>query len=243
MKLALVQPDTHYPYEDSKAVELLTKVAKDLKPDFFINLGDSLDFYQISKFSKDPARKNGIDEDMDLFRRDHCRISNVLPKKCRKIFIEGNHEARLIKYVWERAPEVASLVRSIDDYCMLTANDWEYFKYGKYFRLGDTLFMHGAHCGLNVGLNQLRKYGLNVVHGHDHAAGITWFRNARDGIFNLNCGHLSNQKEQGYLYAGVANWQLGFGLVEFSDNYYQAWPHFIPIHNNRCVVYGKEYKA
>ena len=116
------------------------------------------------------------------------------------------------------------------------------FKYGEFYRLGDVLFMHGDRCGMNVSMGMIRKYGCNVVHGHDHGAAIRYFANAVSRVWALNCGHLSDMKQQEYLYGGVADWTQGFGLVEFSHDFKTSHPSFIPITEGKCTVWGQTFK-
>ena len=92
MKLAVVVPDIHVPYHDVRAVRTLCKVIKHLKPDFLVVLGDSLDFYQLSKFDKDPLRKTAVSDDVAEFRDVLHQLDANCPLKTEKVFLEGNHE-------------------------------------------------------------------------------------------------------------------------------------------------------
>lgn len=242
MKLAVVIPDIHVPYHDVAAIKVLCKVIKSLQPDYLIVLGDSLDFYQLSRFDKDPLRKTTVSHDVDEFRHILYKLDNACPAKTEKVFLEGNHENRLQKWIWSNATELGNMIPSLDSYCGFKGLGWRYFKYGKFFRLGPVLYMHGDRCGVNVSLAMIRKYGACVVHGHDHGAGIRYFANALDRVWALNCGHLSDMDQQEYLYGGVADWTSGFGIVEYSHDLKHAQPSFVPITDGKCIVFGETYK-
>ena len=242
MKLSVVIPDIHVPYHDVRAVRVMCKVISALKPDYCIILGDSLDFYQLSKFDKNPLRKTSVSDDVDDFKDVLQQIDNACPLKTDKIFLEGNHEHRLQKWIWSNATELGSMIPSLEAYCGFKSLGWRFFKYGDFYRLGDVLFMHGDRCGMNVSMNMLRKYGTSVVHGHDHGAGVRYFANAVGRMFSMNCGHLSDMKQQEYLYGGVADWTQGFGIIEFSNDFKIAQPTFVPITDGRCMVWGQQYK-
>ena len=55
---ALVISDIHIPYHDDEALEVALKAGEKAKVDTVVLLGDVLDFYRISRFSKDPRRKS-----------------------------------------------------------------------------------------------------------------------------------------------------------------------------------------
>lgn len=242
MKLAVVVPDIHVPYHDIRAIKILCKVIKAIRPEYLIVLGDSLDFYQLSKFDKNPLRKTTVSDDVDEFRDVLMQLDGACPLSTKKVFLEGNHEHRLQKWIWSNATELGKMIPSLESYCGFKDLGWRFFKYGDFYRLGDVLYMHGDRCGMNVSMNMIRKYGCSVVHGHDHGAGIRWFANAVGRMFALNCGHLSDMAQQEYLYGGVADWTSGFGLVEYTDDLKIASPTFIPIIDDKCMVRGQVFK-
>lgn len=242
MKLAVVLPDIHVPFHDVRAVKIVIKAIKHLKPDFLIVLGDSLDFYQLSKFDKNPLRKTAVSDDVADFKDLLHQLDAACPLKTEKVFLEGNHEHRLQKWIWANGSDLGKMIPSLEAYCGFKPLGWRFFKYGDFYRLGDTLFMHGDRCGVNVSMAMIRKYGCNIVHGHDHGAAIRWFANAVGRMFALNCGHLSDMSQQEYLYGGVADWIQGFGLVEFSNDFKHAQPTFIPIVDGKCTVWGQVIK-
>lgn len=53
----MVVSDIHFPYEDKSAVAAFIEEVRLRKPDVIVLNGDLLDFYKLSKFSKDPAGK------------------------------------------------------------------------------------------------------------------------------------------------------------------------------------------
>jgi UDP-2,3-diacylglucosamine pyrophosphatase LpxH len=240
MKTALILPDVHVPFEDTEAMRCFLRVCKVVQPDYFICLGDFFDFYQLSRFDKDPMRKTTVSDDCDVARRLLYKIDNALPVKCQKVFIEGNHEARLIKWIHSNATELGRMIPSLKDYVHFNQLGWDYYSYGKVWRLGEVLYMHGDRCGMNVSMNMIRKYGCSVVHGHDHGAAVRYFANAVGRVFALNCGHLSDMAQQEYLYAGVADWTSGFGIVEYSHDLNHAQGSFVPIVNGKALLRGQQ---
>ncbi len=66
MKTYLIVSDIHVPFHCPKYIKLITKLIKELNPDGICQLGDALDAFQISTYSKDPSRRNLIVDDIDI---------------------------------------------------------------------------------------------------------------------------------------------------------------------------------
>ena len=81
--------DIHAPFHDLKALKALRSFIGWYKPDELIFLGDVVDFYAVSSFTKDPKRalelQDEIDQAVDIIRR----ITDKAPK-ANKIFLRGN---------------------------------------------------------------------------------------------------------------------------------------------------------
>lgn len=105
--LIIIGSDFHYPFHDELAVEAFMNYCKIKQPEVIVLNGDLLDFYRLSRFSKGEGRnpKEEIDMVKDLLSniRESCPESIVY-------YPIGNHETRLEKYVYDKAPEIASIV-------------------------------------------------------------------------------------------------------------------------------------
>src|SRR5690606_38886614 len=71
---------------------------RDYQPDTIIQLGDLVDFYDISSYSKDPARIGKMQEEVDMARDFWMYMRDTFPK-ARLAMKAGNHEDRLPKCV------------------------------------------------------------------------------------------------------------------------------------------------
>lgn len=91
---AVVYGDTHVPFHDPAAVKVVQGIAKDVKPDVLLNVGDLVDAWQISRFDKDPTRKDSLQDNIDEARQHLHEMAQVVPKS-RRVLLEGNHENRL----------------------------------------------------------------------------------------------------------------------------------------------------
>ena len=64
----LVLPDSHGPFHCKKYFKLILKILDTVKFDGIVHLGDCVDLFQLSKYDKDPARKNDARDDIEEYR-------------------------------------------------------------------------------------------------------------------------------------------------------------------------------
>lgn len=96
--------DIHCPYHDLQAIESAVKFGKKLKPDVLVLNGDIGDFYSVSSWERDPKKRQLRDE-VDKLRAMLIWLCEQFPK-ARVVYKQGNHEERLTKFVWAKAPEL-----------------------------------------------------------------------------------------------------------------------------------------
>lgn len=91
-KKIVFSADEHAPFHDERLFNLFCdQFLRYWKPDIIIKGGDLNDYYDISKFSKNPERKNNIQEEFDIAHNLLKRICKVSPNS-KKRLIRGNHE-------------------------------------------------------------------------------------------------------------------------------------------------------
>jgi hypothetical protein len=61
--------DLHIPHQDRDVIRVVLAFLKDWRPTFVGLVGDVVDFYQLSKFDKDPNRKLQLQDDLDHLDR------------------------------------------------------------------------------------------------------------------------------------------------------------------------------
>jgi UDP-2,3-diacylglucosamine pyrophosphatase LpxH len=103
--------DTHFPFHQPEALENIIESIKQERPTHVVQIGDLLDQYVFSKYTKSPE----ITPEMDVMagvswaQAMWKRIKAVAPKaKCYQLL--GNHDMRLAKRISERLPELANVV-------------------------------------------------------------------------------------------------------------------------------------
>jgi len=240
----LLIPDCHIPYEDKKAFELMLKVAKDFKPDHVIILGDFVDMYSVSSHSKDPNRALNLKEEIKLAKIRLAQINALKAKH--KVFVAGNHEDRLERYLMDKAPELFNLV-NIPALLDLDKFGFDYVPYKHEYKLGK---LHVTHdCG-NAGrfahYKALDTFQKNVIIGHTHRMGYTVDGNA-EGERHLGAmlGWLGDWSQVDYMHrVKVArDWCLGFGVGYLDPKSKCVYITPVPIVENTVCVNGILYKV
>lgn len=164
MKRVLIIPDAHWPFTDQAAWGLQMRVAKVFKPHIIVLMGDFVDFLALSAHL--------ILRQPDLLsvevQQGHTAIRQLEKLKAeRYIYICGNHEFRLDRYLAAKAPALGGLVTIKS---LLELNSWEIVPYREFIRIGKVYFTHdvngrsGKNC-LSQGQND---FGASVVTAHTH---------------------------------------------------------------------------
>jgi len=248
IKTALIIPDCHIPYHDARAYQLMLDVATDISSiDEVVILGDYADFYAINAHGKAPDLTHVLqDEVFEVI--EHLKELKTLFPKAKKVFISGNHEHRLSRYISNKCPDLFGVV-DIKSILELDLMDFEYVPYGpnqKYDILGCGLM--GRHeplaGGKHVAQNTVEKAMSSVIFGHTHrlqeAQIVTMDGHNYRGISSGWLGDKTNKVMQ-YV-KSHHQWAQGFTLVRVLPD--GTWFHqLIHIIDYKCVVDGHLYEG
>ncbi len=216
MKVYLVIPDLHCPFFDQDAVKLIAKIIKQIRLNGIVQLGDAIDAFQISTYSKSLERKNELLDDIEAWKKVLNSWASLLPSGADIHLLEGNHEFRLSRYIASNCREIHGLV---PDWPQLLGLDlrnkighhrWHWHKYTKWdsCRIGDCVLTHGFYYNEHVALQSLKKYRCNIIFGHTHR-----FQFVSDGFhYAATLGHLSNEKETAHQ-PTPSGWSKYVGLL------------------------------
>lgn len=181
---AVVYGDTHIPFHDTAAIKVVQAIVKDVKPDVLLNVGDLVDCWSISRFDKDPARRDTLQDNIDE-ARTHLAEMALLAPKSRRVLLEGNHEARLTKLVWgldgaaRELPKLRLFQQAMTwpTLLELDAIGWEWVPERQQSRtpiLPKIITKHGSVVRKWSGasaLGEWQKYGASGLSGHVHRLG------------------------------------------------------------------------
>jgi predicted phosphodiesterase len=248
LRSILIVPDTHRPYHDKKGWELLLKVGKTFQPHHLICIGDFADFYSVSAHSKDPLRTSLLHEELENVAQGFDELDALGATE--KIFIAGNHEDRLTRYLQDKAPELFPLI-NIPEVFALRKRGWAYVPYKSDTKIGKLYLTHDVgYSGRNAAFRALDTYQHSNITGHTHRLQYVVEGNAV-GEFKLSAqfGWLGDSKKIDYMHRAKVNkdWALGFGfgyLHPKSGIAYLTPVPIIPVKSKyTCVVNGQLFTA
>jgi predicted phosphodiesterase len=240
-KTVAIINDLHVPYQDDIAMRLVEKLLVDVQPEYLLYAGDVCDLYQISDFDKDPKRIGQLQEDIKATEAVFQRHDDMLPFT-KKILLAGNHEDRLRRFLWSKAPALSGLdALELPELFHLKDYNIDFVPYEQGVLINNTfLVIHGdlisAHSSYTAKA-MYDKHGECGVCGHTHRGG-SFYRRNRYGVYGwwenfclckLNPDYVTNP-----------NWQQGFSLVHFVGR--QFWMEQIPIVDNSLMYGGKVYR-
>ena len=165
----LFVPDTHVPYHDKDAFNLMLKAGKLFKPDHTIILGDFADFYGVSSHSKDPNRALKLKEEIEATKTALDQVKAIGAKN--NVFVSGNHEDRLERYLRDKAPELFNFI-SIPKILELKEKGFGYTPYKRAYKIGKLNITHDTGvAGRYAHYKALDTFQHNIIIGHTHRLG------------------------------------------------------------------------
>lgn len=239
-KRVLIINDLHIPYQDIFTVALILRVIKDCKPDVIILNGDIADFYQISRFNKDPRTIKELQNDLNDVRQFLRQVREAAPR-AQLIYCEGNHEDRLRNFLWSKSPELSSLdCLQLVELLGLRIFNIDFVPYNAIIKVNDVFKIeHGdcvsKHSGWTAKAMYEKRGGCGIV-GHSHRMGSHLKTSDGDtkGWFENGCLCDLNPE-----YVKEPNWQQGFSMVTFIDG--RFYVQQVPIIKHKFIFDGKMY--
>ena len=220
-RVGIISNDWHLPYPDKAAWNLFVAAAYLIKPDFFIVAGDGVEFQGVTRHKAPMKARVGFKDEIMESRKYIRQIESALPKKCDRVWLEGNHEEWMRLYLRENAEALSdfdefhwpSLLR-LKEWDVREVDDREY----PICDVGKLRVTHGSRARKYSGQTaklEVHERWESVMVGHTHRMGAYYF--TPEGDRTMYAGY-----ENGCLLDfGVAkkykkykpNWQHGFSVV------------------------------
>lgn len=216
VKKWLILSDIHVPYHDLDALTVAIEYGKKEKVDGVLLLGDIVDFYQLSTFSKDPLMRRPIEELNDTKKVLGYIRKQLNPK--RFLYKAGNHEQRLEWFLMKRAPELFDLP------CITLPELLDFDNYGvqhipalNVLRRGHLTLIHGHETGrglmspVNPARGMYMKAKGCVLSGHEHRTSDHTENTIMDEV--ITCWSIGCLCERKPAYRPINNWNHGFAIL------------------------------
>ena len=209
-------PDPHGTFCDWEAAECAMAFLRAHKPRLVVIGGDVVDFYQLSRFDQNPARALGLPDDVAAGERFIAGVRRHA-KKARIVMLQGNHEARLTRWMWGNGKALTGLRGvSVRDWLNLRKYGVDYREDGLY-RRGRLLFKHGTVVRSRAGYTataELQREGMSGCSGHTHRIGEVSLTN-RGGTYKWVESGCLCQLTPEYMPGQTPDWQQGLAYGTF----------------------------
>lgn len=236
--------DLHIPFFDKHCLNILIEFLKYCKPDSLILGGDIADMYGISKYIKTKHEwENNLQYEIDEVRRVLGLIRRAYKGKI--VYIEGNHEWRMQRYLYSNAKALAQLdCLQIPELFWLDRRDIKYVKSidgnAIYELRKDLIVMHGSIARKHAAYSAKaiwEDFVVNAAMGHTHRRGTYSKTGYKREWTTMECGCLCNLNDT---FKPYPNWQHGFGEITIVGDDYTLKPLAINngklIHNDRIFT-------
>lgn len=209
-------------------------------------LGDYGDIYNLNSHGpKNPAILTSLIGEIEDINAGLDELDEKFPK-CKKVFIQGNHEYRFERYLVNKCPELFGVTEFHNLINMNRRVNWKYVHYTpnqSYKVLGSKLVARHEPLG-NSAKNTATRALCSLVYGHIHRIEESHFVGL-DGENHVcfSVGWLGDKRNDliyGYV-KGHHQWQLGFGIVRVDERGKYFYHDKIHIQEDyTCVVDGKK---
>lgn len=220
-KRILLLSDIHIPYHSKQALTVAFDYGKKINPDTILLNGDTIDFFRISRFIKDPTKRKFKDE-LLMFKEFFDALDKTFPK-AKKIFKIGNHEERYIQFLWEKAAELEGVEEfALTNILQKRAKGIEVIGDKRIIKAGGLNIIHGHEFAsgffspVNVARGLYLRGKTSAIQGHNHATSEHTEPDMNSNITTTwSTGCLC---ELHPAYMPINKWNQGFGFVEVDGN-------------------------
>lgn len=225
----------------------MLEVFKDSNLDEIVIIGDYGDMYFVNQHgNRHPNLQHHLEFEVSSIRYGLRELETEFPN-AQLVYIEGNHETRLVRYIMDKAPALFG----VTDYKFLVGlgDRWRWVPYGPrqaYKVLGSKLHARHEPCGSTPKLSVARSM-VNLTYGHIHRREEGTATNlVGENFVNFSAGWIGDDRKDevfGYVKQHF-QWNLGFALVDFDTESDIFYHQVVPIADNMtCAVNGKVYRG
>ncbi len=242
-KRYIVTPDKHFPLADNKAIKALCQIIEELRPDGYIDLGDTGEWASVSKWKWKNKTKPNLEwylpeviTEVEEVNKGMDIIDEALDKAGVKErhFCQGNHELWLDYFV-EQFPYLPqySCKRAIK----IEARGYKFHRAGELLKIGDMNFYHGHNYGgIHHAAKHCKEYKENIMYGHHHD--IQVYTDKKHGgpisAWSIGCLKSLDRKDNEFCSGRPLNWAHGIAVVDFIGK--DSFVRVIPIKDGKYRI-------
>lgn len=233
--------DIHIPFQDDNTLKNVFDCIVDKQPKTLVLLGDILDCYSISRFSKRPDRCRNLQEEINMFYKMMRELKKYIPNT-EIHYVLGNHENRLEKLVLEN-PGLFGL-KAIEPERLFRLNELGIYYHKTKVKIDNFWFYHGDIVRKNAGYSAKAEYEdhrmTDGISGHTHRAS-SYFSTYEKQVGQWYENGCLCKIEPDYLNdPDKANWQQAFTVIDYYDGLNQGTQ--VLIQDHKFSYGGRLYK-
>jgi predicted phosphodiesterase len=219
-KRIAVFSDIHAPFHNITALTAAINFTKKEKPDALLLNGDTIDCHQLSRFIRDPKKRN-FKQELDTFKS----LFEVFEKqlKCKIYFKIGNHEERYEHFLYQKAGELVGIEEfEFSNIIKARARGIEVISDKRYMQMNELCGIHGHEYigGISAPVNPARglflRSKVSCFQGHNHQTSEhTEPTLTGKMVTTFSIGCLSELHPQ---YMPLNKWNNGFAIVDLDSN-------------------------
>lgn len=236
--------DAHIPYENKASWALMMTAMIDFKPDIIVITGDFGDMKAVSSHLKNPIDKTRLKWEVEQINLRLDELDELGAST--KIYIAGNHEDRLQRYLQEKAPELFDFL-NVPQLLALEDRRWEYVPYKQHTEIGALYATHDVGtAGVNSARKALDTFMHSVVTAHSHRLQYVVEGDAVGGArVSATFGWLGDINEIEYMSRArsARDWAQGFGVGYLNAKNQAVHLVPVPIVLGTVVLEGKLYSV
>ena len=213
--------DEQVPFNDKLLTQQVYNMVAEYAPDVVFLLGDMLDCYTISRFTRDPRRRLSYASEIDAGNEYLDFVDSVVDKSAAlKVFIKGNHEKRAEDYLLREAPALLDLpALRIENLLNLGKRGYAVYEYGQSVSFRGFVATHGWYVGPSAAERMGRELGLSGISGHNHQTSqFTWTDSGGSKTWYINPTLMEINAVNPDYVIGFPNWTQGFTLGQWAYN-------------------------
>jgi predicted phosphodiesterase len=217
-KRLAVLSDIHVPYHSIEALTAAFDMISKEKPDAILLNGDTIDFYGLSRFQKDP-RKRSVAHELQACNE----FLDILAQFEAKIYYKlGNHDERYEHYLMHKAPELLGIPEfKFENVLKAKERGIEVIGEKRIIKANKLNIIHGheypsVFSPVNIARGLYMKGKVSAMQGHNHQTSEHTETDMNGEIvttWSLGC-----LCELNPAYMPLNRWSHGFAIVDLSDN-------------------------
>ena len=208
MAKVFIIPDCHFPFHSKSALKKVLELIEEEQPTHVVQIGDLLDQYVFSKYSRSAGitPEADVTKGLKLATKMWEDIQTIVPNaKCYQLL--GNHDIRMAKRINEKIPELATYFNTMDIYKFKGVKVMESDR--DFLKLDGVVYIHGY---LSKSLDHAKVFNCPVVHGHRHRPAIE----VEGQLWSMDCGFIADETSLplSYTMSKISKWRMACGIVE-----------------------------